>query len=83
MFLLVPAYPGCPGSKAVKRSLLYAGSENLLTIHLCHIIFRLYHVRRLWPIATDVAYSMVSVSAVGHINGPCENDVCGQCLPDS
>jgi len=21
--LLVPAYPGCPGSKAVKRSLLY------------------------------------------------------------
>jgi len=21
-FLLVPAYPGCPGSKAVKRSLL-------------------------------------------------------------
>jgi len=24
MFLLVPAYPGCPGSKAVKRSLLYS-----------------------------------------------------------
>jgi len=23
MFLLVPAYPGCPGSKAVKRSSLY------------------------------------------------------------
>ena len=23
MFLLVPAYPGCPGSKAVKRSLLF------------------------------------------------------------
>ena len=22
MFLLVPAYPGCPGSKAVKRLLL-------------------------------------------------------------
>ena len=22
MFLLVPAYPGCPGSKAVKRSSL-------------------------------------------------------------
>ena len=22
MFLLVPAYPGCPGSNAVKRSLL-------------------------------------------------------------
>jgi len=37
MFLLVPAYPGCPGSKAVKRSLLlllypahrpYAGQQN-------------------------------------------------------
>jgi len=29
MFLLVPAYPGCPGSKAIKRSLLlllYCGS---------------------------------------------------------
>ena len=23
MFLLVPAYPGCPGSKAVKRLMLY------------------------------------------------------------
>jgi len=28
MFVLVPAYPGCPGSKAVKRSLL------LLVIYL-------------------------------------------------
>ena len=26
MFLLVPAYPGCPGSKAVKRSLLLSGT---------------------------------------------------------
>jgi len=30
MFLLVPAYPGCPGSKAVKRSLLLL----LLLLHL-------------------------------------------------
>jgi len=30
MFLLVPAYPGCPGSKAVKRSLLL-----LLLLLLC------------------------------------------------
>jgi len=30
MFLLVPAYPGCPGSKAVKRSLLLS---LLLTLH--------------------------------------------------
>jgi len=27
MFLLVPAYPGCPGSKAVKRSLLYCSDQ--------------------------------------------------------
>jgi len=27
MFLLVPAYPGCPGSKAVKRS-LYVGGQG-------------------------------------------------------
>ena len=31
MFLLVPAYPGCPGSKAVKRSLLLL---LLLCVHL-------------------------------------------------
>ena len=30
MFLLVPAYPGCPGSKAVKWSLLLL----LLLVHL-------------------------------------------------
>jgi len=29
MFLLVPAYPGCPGSKAVKRLLL------LLLLYVC------------------------------------------------
>ena len=29
MFLLVPAYVGCPGSKAVKRSLLLLLSEQL------------------------------------------------------
>ena len=32
MFLLVPAYPGCPGSKAVKRSLLL-----LLLLVCCRI----------------------------------------------
>jgi len=31
MFLLVPAYPGCPGSKAVKRSLLLLLSSYRLT----------------------------------------------------
>ena len=32
MFLLVPAYPGCPGSKAVKRSLLL-----LLLLWMCRM----------------------------------------------
>ena len=31
MSLLVPAYPGCPGSKAVKRSLLLLLSANIET----------------------------------------------------
>jgi len=30
MFLLVPAYPGCPGSKAVKRSLLLLSRGNMI-----------------------------------------------------
>jgi len=33
MFLLVPAYPGCPGSKAIKRSLL-AGEGFLSAVTL-------------------------------------------------
>jgi len=32
MFLLVPAYPGCPGSKAVKRSLLLSLLLQLLDL---------------------------------------------------
>ena len=32
MFLLVPAYPGCPGSKAIKRSLLLLFEVDM-TIH--------------------------------------------------
>ena len=32
MFLLVPAYPGCPGSKAVKWSLLVVVVINLLSV---------------------------------------------------
>ena len=30
MFLLVPAYPGCPGSKAVKRSLLLLNIYHIM-----------------------------------------------------
>ena len=42
-FLLVPAYPGCPGSKAVKRSLLLfvssmpAGFHHHLIVCYCDI----------------------------------------------
>ena len=47
MFLLVPAYPGCPGSKAVKRS--------LLGLHLClrlsQILFTVLHC----PVAIYIA----------------------------
>jgi len=32
MFLLVPAYPGCPGSKAVKRSLLLLLLFNRISV---------------------------------------------------
>ena len=35
MFLLVPAYPGCPGSKAIKRSLLLL----LLQIYVLFVAF--------------------------------------------
>jgi len=34
MFLLVPAYPGCPGSKAVKRSLYRAPKRWLVAFSL-------------------------------------------------
>jgi len=35
-FLLVPAYPGCPGSKAVKRSLLLLlGLSICVCLHIC------------------------------------------------
>ena len=33
MFLLVPAYPGCPGSKAVKRSLLLLSVVMIVVIN--------------------------------------------------
>jgi len=41
MFLLVPAYPGCPGSKAVKRSLLNGrclvfGVDKAVSSNLVH-----------------------------------------------
>ena len=54
MSLLVPAYPGCPGSKAIKRSLLLLlldRSQN----------YRIFNVRT-FNISTPVSYiSMVKV----------------------
>jgi len=38
MFLLVPAYPGCPGSKAVKRSLLFE-CMWLLSMLWCYLFY--------------------------------------------
>ena len=32
MFLLVPAYPGCPGQTAVKWLLLYNSGEKTLNV---------------------------------------------------
>ena len=56
MFLLVPAYPGCPGSKAVKRSLLllylYQWIGPLLPALRYVVYFRFYtwlHVCTWWP----------------------------------
>ena len=58
MFLLVPAYPGCPGSKAVKRSLL------LLYIYIYIYIYR-NHRRMLqmkfWTCWHSHSLSVVSV----------------------
>jgi len=36
MFLLVPAYPGCPGSKAVKRSLLLCKCHVVAGAKICY-----------------------------------------------
>ena len=50
MFLLVPAYPGCPGSKAVKRSLL------LLLLLYVSLIMRgssMLHESETWPVRKE------------------------------
>ena len=41
MFLLVPAYPGCPGSKAVKRSLFV-----VVVVVACLVVVRRLAVER-------------------------------------
>ena len=55
-FLLVPAYPGCPGSKAVKRSLL------LLLLLYCSLIVYL--------LLFNASYYLHSpITALGHATG--------------
>ena len=46
MFLLVPAYPGCPGSKAVKRSLLLLFSRTTVDTDIAMFVseFRKQHI---------------------------------------
>ena len=51
MFLLVPAYPGCPGSKAVKRSLLF----KLLTVYLYFVVFYLAAFKRHYALRLAIA----------------------------
>jgi len=55
MFLLVPAYPGCPGSKAVKRSLL------LLLSRCCRFINARRHV--IQPAASAAADLVAAAAA--------------------
>jgi len=56
MFLLVPAYPGCPGSKAVKRS-------SLLLLLLYKLFLQLTRCRLTQRIARSVCGSRASCSA--------------------
>ena len=48
MFLLVPAYPGCPGSKAVKRSslllLLYPYPLKTIRIRILSVVLLWYNM---------------------------------------
>ena len=50
MFLLVPAYPGCPGSKAVKRSLLLQHWQDI------KLTWRI-----LWSICGDLRLMLLSL----------------------
>jgi len=55
MFLLVPAYPGCPGSKAVKRSLLL-----LLLLYFTTGHFHTCTLQRMSPISLLILGSLFS-----------------------
>jgi len=70
MFLLVPAYPGCPGSKAVKRSSLL-----LLLTAYCHLWVMGYGWRDglglvFWVSADAVIHPSVRLSVPPDLGGP-------------
>jgi len=53
MFLLLPAYPGCPGSKAVKRSLLTASILECIEVK----IFLLWAVQSVADVCCNTVQS--------------------------
>ena len=84
MFLLVPAYPGCPGSKAVKWSLLFAewwGAGMVICLELCADLY----MAQLMPLPLTVScFSkiqigftfMVRLTQVVPEKGPLNGCVC-------
>jgi len=60
MFLLVPAYPGCPGSKAVKRSLLYWWClllQSSIEIVILMVVWRVQFFSPLNPVSVYIEYN--------------------------
>ena len=66
MFLLVPAYPGCPGSKAVKRSLLllYVISPQRLTLETSDFV----HGSAMWSLSLVMSERSLSGRGQGHVS---------------
>jgi len=56
MFLLVPAYPGCPGSKAVKRS-LYLCKDCYFRFDVNHMQITYAKAKVIWYPALCLDYS--------------------------
>ena len=62
MFLLVPAYPGCPGSKAVKRSLLLLLLlyGQLFELSVFRWYFALLSISGLFSVTFSVVFAYVA-----------------------
>ena len=69
MFLLVPAYPGCPGSKAVKRSLLLLLCEFVGAWHHVSIVRCKYRVTRAQNCKEFVSYGSCASLQVDDLKG--------------